>query len=170
MKNNDNIKISAIRRSFIKFYDDDKEIVFYFSPITGKEWVTLDGEVVSEARKYKLISVHEFKEGEDHYLLELDTASLLYQASIECSLFKNQVMLNKYKLWYGSTEDTTSAWVTGLSVIALILVCLYIYTLELVPNWMLIVFGALAAMQIFRESAGTWLHEFESGDQVSKAF
>ncbi len=55
------VEVSAKSGMHFKFYSDDVEVTYYCSPVSGKEVVKVNGEIVSEAQNFKFSSTHEFE-------------------------------------------------------------------------------------------------------------
>ncbi len=80
------------------FNDANTKIVVNGSAMTGKEYVYVNGKLISEKWSFKQKSRHVFSLGDDHYEV-LFYASML-TGQVECSLSKNHERVTKYKAPY----------------------------------------------------------------------
>lgn len=92
---------SGIRGYWFVFHEDGHTFAHWAGPVTGKEEVYLDGQLVSESRKFSLTSSHTVQTAQALYSLSLRSLSVS-SAAVECTLSKNNTPLARSVARYES--------------------------------------------------------------------
>ncbi len=156
MINNEKVEMSLTKGMLFKFQIESDEITLNCSPVSGKEVVKFNGEIVSEEQNHKTKSKHSFNINGNDYLIQLEVTSLL-KGSSECTLIKNSKIISTYKIKYEKYKGSFIAKNYPMLIFGIILGVIYPY--KIVPmQWMIIIFiiGVLVFSQLRK---GSW--EFE---------
>ena len=159
MINNEKVEMSMAKGMLFKFRIENNEITLNCSPVSGKEVVRFNGQIVSEAKNYKTQSNHSFNIGDDVYLLRLGVTSLLKGAS-ECTLIKNEKIVSTYKIKYEKYKGSFIARIYPALILGIMLGVIYPYKI-LSMQWMIIIF-IVGILIVGRLRKGNW--EFEEID------
>lgn len=68
--------ISIVKGCWFIFHEGDKKILAGGSPLTGKEWVYVNGVLVSEKQSFKITSKHVFQIGGRSHEIEFHIPEL----------------------------------------------------------------------------------------------
>ncbi len=95
------------------FRDSDNVIEAEFSPISGKELVRCNDQIVSTSQSLKLKTSHDFKSLKSHdYRIELKSESVA-KGKLKCSLYRDQKLVQEYKLY----RNQPSQWPVRIALI-----------------------------------------------------
>lgn len=84
---------------FFKYEDEDISLVACGSRRSGKEWVTANGDVVSEKRNMRRNSIHSFEYGDHAYVVKYSVQSIL-KGVLRCEISKDKNVVKKYEATY----------------------------------------------------------------------
>jgi hypothetical protein len=97
--NDENVSVGYSKGMRFVFRDEDNVIEAEYSPISGKELVRCNDQIVSTSRSLKLKTSHDFKSSNSHeYRIELKSESIA-KGELKCSLYKDQKLVQEYKLY-----------------------------------------------------------------------
>lgn len=101
MTENENVEVSMKKGMLFKFHYKNKLITYDCSPLSGKEIVKVDGDIVSESKNYKMSSSHEFSIDGKPAKIDLTLKGFTKNITI-CEFFVEAQRINAYKLTYGT--------------------------------------------------------------------
>ncbi|ESP90935.1 MULTISPECIES: hypothetical protein [Pseudoalteromonas] len=146
MKINEFVEVSFKKGATFIFKVDSNEIVYKCSPFSGKELVSVNGNLVSESQSYKLKSSHRFVVDGVKYEVNFESKDLI-NGDNECSLVKEGQLIKLYKLKYiKPPKKPIYYWIPPLVLGALAGVGI---TQGILPIWLCIVFSVLAFVIVF---------------------
>lgn len=146
MKLNDNVEISFREGASFLFEIDDQQILYKCSPISGKEFILINGETVSQSQNFNLKSNHTFNIKDVEYEIELKITNLA-KSNIECSLKKFGNIIKTYKIKNNKTAKP-SPIVRTASFILFVISAIGI-SQKLIPVFACVLLGALAILLVF---------------------
>ena len=111
------VEVSAKSGMHFKFYSDDVEVTYYCSPVSGKEVVKVNGEIVSEAQNFKFSSTHQFEINGNPAKIRLKAHGLTKNVTL-CEFFVADELVKAYKLTYGTKGKVPLMAQLVISVIA----------------------------------------------------
>jgi hypothetical protein len=88
------------------FRDGDREIAAHNS-LFAKERVFINGEIVSENRSLNRIGKHQFIFNRSEYEVVFNVSKVI-KGEMECSLFKNNLCIGKFKTYYSIRSSKAS--------------------------------------------------------------
>ncbi|WP_440055456.1 hypothetical protein ACSLBF_04755 [Pseudoalteromonas sp. T1lg65] len=146
MKINEFVEVSFKEGATFIFQVDSNEIVYQCSPFSGKEFVSVNGKLVSESQNYKLKSNHKFMVDGVEYEITFESKDLI-KGRNECSLNKEGVLVKLYKLKYiKPPKKPIYHWIPPIILGALAGIGI---AQRVLPIWLCIAFGVLAFVLIF---------------------
>lgn len=99
LANDDNVLVSYTKGLRFLFRDTDNVIEAMFYPFSGKEVIRLNGQVASTGQNYKFGSSHTItSKNSDKYSIEFEVESLA-KGKLKCSLYKNDNLIQEYKVY-----------------------------------------------------------------------
>ncbi len=151
MRLHDNVGMSLSKGGFFDFDMDGTKINFKVSPVSGDEQVSINGEVVSSDRNYKLKSSHLFEVHKVPCRIELESLDPL-KGNLECRLYRDDLFLSGYKLSYEKKKRSLlrkatplvggvmlgvlySVDVFSLWIVVLVLLIGAVYTTKTTRHW-----------------------------------
>ncbi|MBN7819784.1 hypothetical protein [Bowmanella yangjiangensis] len=157
MKLHENVECSVKNGMNFTFFDEGKMIIFKGSSFTGREIVTLDGEVVSDQKSYRRNSIHNFEHAGKNYQIQL-VANSIVKGDIDCHFSVNDKIVTSYKLNYEKKKKNS---------VALFLVIFFgggligfNWSAGHLPTWALVLFICLASLWGGLSNKGRWVcHE-----------
>lgn len=107
------------KNTFCCNYEDEGIVlVACGSRVSGKEWITVNGKVVSEKRNLKRKSLHVFEHNGHTYSVDYKVQSIL-KGVLHCVISKDDRAVKKYEAKYLLSSSPIQLFViVGLSVIA----------------------------------------------------
>ncbi|RXF06063.1 hypothetical protein [Pseudoalteromonas sp. PS5] len=146
MKINESVEVSFKEGATFIFQVDSNEIVYKCSPFSGKEFVSVNGKLVSESQNYKMKSSHKFTIDGVEYEVTFESKDLI-KGRNECSLNKEGVLVKLYKLKYiKPPKKPIYYWIPPIILGALAGIGI---AQGVLPTWLCITFGVLAFALIF---------------------
>jgi hypothetical protein len=106
---------SGLRGYWFIFHEDGHTFAHWAGPVTGKEEVYLDGQLVSESRKFSLKSSHTIQTAQALYSMSLRSPSIS-SAAVECTLSKNNTPLAQSIARYESNMPKAARFATIAAV------------------------------------------------------
>lgn len=94
------------------FKDGDREIAAHNSHL-AKESIFINGEIVSENRSLNRVGKHQFMFEGNEYEVVFDVSKII-KCEMECSLFKNNLCIGKFKTYYKSEPSKISYLEQGI--------------------------------------------------------
>lgn len=157
MSLNENVELSLKDGMRFTFSDEGKVIIYKVGSFSGKEIVTLNGEVVSEQKSYGKNSIHKFVHEGKSYQIQL-VANNIVKGDADCNFSVNDQLVTSYKLNYVKKQKHKTA---NLLVILLGGGLIgFAWSAELVPTWVLVIFLGLMPIWGAFNSKGHWVcHE-----------
>ncbi|MGS0496788.1 hypothetical protein ACU8V4_06090 [Pseudoalteromonas mariniglutinosa] len=154
---NENVQVSASKGMHFKFYFNNKQITYDCSPVSGKEIVKIDGEIVSESKNYRFKSCHEFRVDNKTAKIKLQAKGLTKNITT-CEFLVADKVVKAYQLTYGTQGKVPLMLHVLIAVIAAAIG--WFYASQVISSWL--AFGGallLVALVLFKFEKPVWTCE-----------
>lgn len=157
MTTNENVEVSVNKGMLFKFNFNNKLITYDCSPVSGKEVVMIDGEVVSESKNYKMSTSHEFVLDGQAAKINLSLKGFTKNVTV-CEFFVAGELINAYQLTYGTKGNIPlMAKFITLTVAAMVG---WFYAAQVIDTWLAIAIVLIPSVAImFKFEQPNWTCE-----------
>lgn len=154
---NENVEVSIKKGMLFKFYYNNRLITYDCSPVSGKEVVMIDGEVISESKSYKMSSSHEFVLDGKAAKINLSLKGFTKNVTI-CEFFVAGELINAYQLTYGSKGNIPLMARIIMLIIAATIG--WFYAAQVIDEWLAFAIAIIPSVAImFKFEKPNWTCE-----------
>ena len=105
LANDDRVLIGATKGMRFAFRDENNVIMAEYSPFSGKETIRLNDQIISARRSFRFGTSHTIELPNSHtYTIELE-AKNVFKGKIECGLYKNEKLIQKYNVYRSQSRQ-----------------------------------------------------------------